>query len=80
MKTKFIFWNLFLSLAFFSIAYTAFDMYNYYRLVNRIEAINLRINYLHNEEGYTIESAKHITDVEFGIIPADAYYQALMED
>ncbi len=80
MKKHFTLWNLFLLASFCAISYTVVDAIQYIQFVNRVEAINDRIDYLHFEEGYSVEAAKHITDVEFGLCPADAEYNALIED
>jgi len=69
-----------LVLAVFGAGWLTGQVYTIQQKINQIEAINARIDYLHNEEGYTIEAAKHIADVEFGLVPADAEYKALMED
>lgn len=80
MKKHFTLWNLFLTASLVFVSYTVVDAIQYVRFVNRVEAINARIDYLHKEEGYSILAAKHITDIEFGLCPADAEYNALIED
>lgn len=80
MRKHFTLWNLFLTACFCVLSYLAYDIYEYISFVNRVEAINARIDYLHHEEGYSVLAAKHITDVEFGLCPADAEYNALIED
>lgn len=52
--------------------------YKVYQDEIEIRKLN-RIEYLINE-GYSIEASKHITDVEFSVIPVDFEYTALMED
>lgn len=79
MKKSSILCNLFLTAAFIFISYAAYDYWEYTKLLSRIEAINTRIEYLNQVEGYTILDAKHIADVEFGLVPKDAKYNALIK-
>ncbi|MES2864051.1 MAG: hypothetical protein V4666_08030 [Bacteroidota bacterium] len=79
MKKHFNLLNFALVLAISGLIYIGYDYYKYSQFVAKIEAINARIDYLQNE-GYSLEASKHITDVEFGLVPADAEYNALIED
>lgn len=56
-----------------------YKIYKYEMQIRKVNAMYDRIEYLHNE-GYSIEASKHITNVEFGVIPLDWEYEALMED
>ncbi|MFH6944608.1 hypothetical protein [Flavobacterium sp. FlaQc-50] len=46
----------------------------------RLERMNAHIKYLHDEEGYSWESARKIGAVEAGFIPMDKEYNSLIED
>ncbi len=80
MKKHFTLWNLFLAAGFAFVSYTAYDCWQYSKFVAKVEAINSRIDYLHKVKGYSILEAKHITDVEFGLTPKDAEYNALIKE
>lgn len=67
-------------LCIIGVSYMLYDFYKYYQFVERVNAINDRIDYLHKVKGYDILEAKHITDVEFGITPADPEYNALIKE
>lgn len=79
MKKHLTLWNLFLAISFGAISYFAYDWYQLQKYINRQEKMYDRMEVLINE-GYSFEAAKHITKVEFKEIPADAEYNALMED
>lgn len=79
MKKHFTLLNLFLVLSLCAVSYLSYDVYKIQQIINKVEAVNARIDELRNE-GYSTLSAKHIADVEFGIVPADDEYRALIED
>jgi len=79
MKKHFTLWNLFLIISFSAISYFAYDLHQLQKRIDHDELFYNRVEYLINE-GYTFEAAKHIAKVELGDIPADAEYNALMED
>ena len=79
MKKHLNIWNLILVIGLAIVVYLLFDLYELQKFAERQDKLYNRIEYLINE-GYSFESAKHMANVEFGIIPADAEYQALIED
>lgn len=62
------------------VCYLVYDYWQYSKFVSKVEAINKRIDYLHEVKGYSVLEAKHISDVEFGLCPSDAEYNALIKE
>lgn len=78
MRSKIL--NLLAILSICGLIYCSYGWYKIDQQIKLLDAINARIHYLHYEEGYSFESAKHIAEVEFKIIPPDEQYKALIED
>lgn len=79
MKKHLTLWNLILVIAFSILSYLVYDLYKLQKFAERKAKMYDRTEFLINE-GYSFEAAKHMTKVEFGVIPADEKYQALIED